>query len=159
WRIYTDPEVVDGWTVEQLGSVLVHHAGHLLRDHAARAEALGISEDDTDHWVSAADAEINDDLKDCGLDPPEEPVLPEALGCDEGHLAEEYFQAVKARQVESRSCGSGADGRPKPFEEEGAGDAVSDTSADLLRRQTASDVIAHGKEAGHVPAGLQRWAE
>jgi predicted metal-dependent peptidase len=31
--------------------------------------------------------------------------------------------------------------------------------AELLRRQVAQDVIAHGKRAGTVPAGLLRWAE
>ena len=31
--------------------------------------------------------------------------------------------------------------------------------ADLLRRQVAQDVIAHGKQPGTVPAGLLRWAE
>ena len=31
--------------------------------------------------------------------------------------------------------------------------------ADLLRRQVAQDVLAHGKQPGTVPAGLLRWAE
>jgi predicted metal-dependent peptidase len=31
--------------------------------------------------------------------------------------------------------------------------------ADLLRRQVAQDVIAYGKLAGNVPAGLLRWAQ
>src|SRR5712691_8484781 len=51
WRLYVDPEVVAGWTTDELGSVLVHHAGHLLRDHASRARALGVGSDQTDPWV------------------------------------------------------------------------------------------------------------
>jgi predicted metal-dependent peptidase len=31
--------------------------------------------------------------------------------------------------------------------------------ADLLRRQVAQEVIAHGQQPGTVPAGLLRWAE
>ena len=42
--LYVDPELVDRWSAEEIGTVLVHHAGHLLRDHAGRAETLGIDE-------------------------------------------------------------------------------------------------------------------
>ena len=38
WRLYVDPELIDGWTVEEVGSLLVHHTGHLVRDHAGRAD-------------------------------------------------------------------------------------------------------------------------
>src|SRR3954463_8047358 len=70
WRLYVDPEVAASWTVEQLGSTLVHHAGHLWRDHADRASALGIDEDNADHWLQATDAEINDDFVGANLDLP-----------------------------------------------------------------------------------------
>src|ERR1700721_3117587 len=46
-----------------------------------------------------------------------------------------------------------------------AGDAESNDDlipagqADLRRRQVAQDVIAHGEQAGTVPAGLLRWAQ
>src|SRR5947209_3198111 len=29
WRLYVDPAVANHWTVDELGSTLVHHAGHL----------------------------------------------------------------------------------------------------------------------------------
>jgi predicted metal-dependent peptidase len=67
WRMYVDPEVVESWSVSELGSILVHHTGHLLRDHAGRAAALGIGTDQSGHWTSAADAEINDDLIAAGV--------------------------------------------------------------------------------------------
>src|SRR5215471_16009069 len=60
WRLYVDPEIANQWSVAELGSTLVHHAGHLLRDHSDRAQALGIDRDETTDWVRAADAEIND---------------------------------------------------------------------------------------------------
>jgi predicted metal-dependent peptidase len=53
-------------------------------------------------------------------------------------------------------CGSGADGVPRPGD--GAG-GLPDWQAELLRRQVAQDVIAHGQEPGAVPAGLLRWAQ
>jgi predicted metal-dependent peptidase len=53
-------------------------------------------------------------------------------------------------------CGSGADGVPRAGD--GAG-GLPDWQAELLRRQVAQDVIAHGQEPGAVPAGLLRWAQ
>src|SRR5207248_1369945 len=57
WRLYVDPGVANHWTVQELGSTLVHHAGHLLRDHADRAHAFGVEQKATEAWVKAADAE------------------------------------------------------------------------------------------------------
>jgi predicted metal-dependent peptidase len=175
---------VAGWTAAQLGSVLVHHVCHLLRTHAERAQAAGVGPDDAPDWVRAADAEINDDLVPAGLDLPGRPVLPADLGAQDGLLAEQYFAGLGQRpapgaqggagaRTQDRSdkkntggtaagwsdCGSGADGVPRP------GDGLSGTpgmarwQADLLRRQVAQDVIAHGQQPGTVPAGLLRWAE
>ena len=31
WRLYLHPRVVEEWSAAELGSELVHHAGHLLR--------------------------------------------------------------------------------------------------------------------------------
>ncbi len=53
-------------------------------------------------------------------------------------------------------CGSGADGIPRAGQGDGG---LPRWQADLLRRQVAQEVIAHGKQAGTVPAGLLRWAE
>ncbi|HEV3292956.1 MAG TPA: VWA-like domain-containing protein, partial [Streptosporangiaceae bacterium] len=55
---------------------------------------------------------------------------------------------------------SGADGMPRPGQEPGdQGGGLPAWQADLLRRLVAQEVIAHGKQAGTVPAGLLRWAE
>jgi predicted metal-dependent peptidase len=53
-------------------------------------------------------------------------------------------------------CGSGADGVPRPGQGQ---DGLPRWQAELLRRQVAQEVIAHGKQPGTVPAGLLRWAE
>jgi predicted metal-dependent peptidase len=166
WRMRADPDLTAGWTAAQLGSVLVHHVCHLLRTHAERAQAAGVSLHDAPRWVQAADAEINDDLVPAGLDLPGRPVLPADLGAPDGLLAEQYFVASTTdRSAENNDlaaaddwldCGSGADGVPRPDDGPSARPAWQ---ADLLRRQVAQDVIAHSKQAGNVPGGLLRWAE
>jgi predicted metal-dependent peptidase len=64
WRVYLDPAAVDRWSVAELGGELVHHAGHLIRDHADRGRSIGLTAEERGHWIDAADAEINDDLPD-----------------------------------------------------------------------------------------------
>ena len=46
WRLYLDPASLAGWGPGLAGGVLVHEAGHLVRAHAERADALGA---DVDH--------------------------------------------------------------------------------------------------------------
>jgi predicted metal-dependent peptidase len=169
--MHADPELIAGWTAAQLGSVLIHHVCHLLRTHGERAQGAGVRPDEAADWIRAADAEINDDLVPAGLDLPGTPVLPRDLRAQDGLLAEQYFDAIRRRPARAPSdsgadnpdrsgrwldCGSGADGIPRPGQ---AGGGLSRWQGDLLRRQVAQEVIAHGKQAGTVPAGLLRWAE
>src|SRR5437870_4100240 len=63
WHLYFDPAEVGKWRVEELGSWLIHHVGHLLRDHAERARSLGIDPQMARRWNLAADIEINDDIE------------------------------------------------------------------------------------------------
>jgi len=183
WRMRADPDLVADWSAAQLGSVLVHHVCHLLRTHAERARAAAAGPREASAWVRAADAEINDDLVPAGLDLPGRPVLPRDLGAADGLLAEQYFEAIRPRpgspapgaqegpggettdrsaatNTEAaggwRDCGSGADGVARPGD---GPPGLPAWQADLLRRRVARDVLAHGKLAGTVPAGLLRWAE
>jgi predicted metal-dependent peptidase len=49
---------------------------------------------------------------------------------------------------------------PRPGQgQDGQDGGLPRWQAELLRRQVAQDVIAHGKQPGTVPAGLLRWAE
>ncbi|MBV9328653.1 MAG: hypothetical protein JO352_33495 [Chloroflexi bacterium] len=173
WRLYIDPALVDKWTVAQLGSIVVHHVGHLLRDHAGRARTLGLGTEQAERWVLAADAEINDDLVGVGLEFPSVPVTPEALGFEPHRFAEEYFRGVTAGQPpttlraaqpsagapeSTRDCGSGCDGLPRSWNESGG---MSEAQRTLLRCQAASEILrcCRGLLPGTVPIGLQRWAE
>jgi len=166
WRMRADPEVTADWTPAQLGSVLIHHVCHLLRTHGERAQGTGVRPDEAADWIRAADAEINDDLVPAGLELPGHPVLPRDLRAEDGLLAEQYFAGMRrhagraagnqARSGQWLDCGSGADGIPRPGQ---GGDGLPRWQADLLRRQVAQDVLAHGKQPGTVPAGLLRWAQ
>jgi len=163
WQLSADPELVAGWSPAQFGSVLVHHVCHILRHHSERALAAAVTKDDSRQWLSAADAEINDDLVPAGLELPGNPVLPRHFGADPGRLAEEYFALLKRREVGTDDedpaawldCGSGADGLPRASDRPGG---LDPWLADLLRRQVAEEVVRHAKQAGTVPAGLLRWA-
>ncbi len=185
WRMRADPEVTADWTPAQLGSVLIHHVCHLLRTHGERAQGTGVRPDEAADWIRAADAEINDDLVPAGLELPGRPVLPRDLRAEDGLLAEQYFAGMRrhaapggfggvvppgagrAAENQARSgpwldwldCGSGADGIPRPGQGRRGEGGLPRWQADLLRRQVAQDVIAHGKQPGTVPAGLLRWAE
>jgi predicted metal-dependent peptidase len=135
WRLYIDPTVVDGWRVDELGALLVHHTGHLVRDHAARARTLGVTDATAERWALAADAELNDDLADAGLVVPGDPVVPEDLGFERGRLAEEYFHRSAEQPEEgdddedgegdqppapkkkAPDHGSGSHGQQRPWED------------------------------------------
>jgi len=171
WRLYVDPIVVSRWSTAELGSMLVHHVGHLLRDHGQRARAVGVGPDRSSAWVDAADAEINDDFEGTDIRVPGEPVMPHDLGCEKGKLAEEYFAAGRAEgdrgtgegspERSGSRCGSGASGQSTSWDlgddqEEGG---VSPGGADLLRSQVAADLLTHARTAGDVAGGLRRWAE
>jgi predicted metal-dependent peptidase len=167
WRMYVDPEAVAAWEPDELGSVMVHLVGHFLRAHGERAQASGVGEDDRAHWTDAADAEINDDFDGRGVPRlrfPARPVLPGDLGCEPGGLAEQYFHEGHRREEDCWGCASAADGQGRPWDEGDGDDSDSGRAGlgagarQLLRRQVANEVLAAGKQAGTVPAGLQRWA-
>jgi predicted metal-dependent peptidase len=164
WQLQADPGVVAGWTAAELGSVLVHHVCHLLRDHSERAVAAAVTPADSAEWIRAADAEINDDLIPAGLELPGDPVLPRDFGAPAGKLAEEYYALLSRRRAETDAparlgwmdCGSGVDGQPRSFDAPGG---LDPWLADLLLRQVAQEIVKHSKDIGTVPAGLLRWAE
>ena len=162
WRLYMDPAVVDEWSCEEIGSVLVHHVGHLLRDHAGRAQQLGVDEATERAWVAAADAEINDDLVEADLSFPVEPIVPFALECEPGGFAEDYFRRIRdKKEFCPGECGSGAHGRARRWERNADGiPQISRASAHLLRCKVASEIRGcAGKLPGSVPQGWRRWAD
>ena len=162
WRLYVDPEVVSRWSVPQLGAVLVHELCHLLRDHARRANQIGVGEERYEEWNIAADCEINDDLLSAGLAFPETPMTPGLFGWPDAALAESYFLLLRrgAREPSRPECGSGTHGRARPWEKsDDELTGVGPEDSELIRRRVAVDIAAHARLAGQIPEGWLRWAE
>jgi predicted metal-dependent peptidase len=165
WRVRADPAVLEQFDVPAAGALYLHLIGHLLREHASRADArsqqYGGEAFDPARWNRCGDAEINDDLGN--LVPAVAPDLPQTLSCAPGKLAEHYYERATdgPRQWD---CGSGADGQPRgwdgpPGGREGQGDGLGAGEAHLLRLAVAADVQRAGREPGVVPGGLLLWAE
>lgn len=155
WRISADPRIVGRLSVEQLGRLLLHLTAHAIRDHATRAERVGVAADDArGRWNRATDAEINDDLEPARCVPRVARDLPAELGCEPGQLAEHYYE--RGREGRRRwDCGPGADGRPSP-----GGDGLNAEQAALVRLGVAAEIQrSAGREPGTVAAGWLRWAE
>ncbi|WP_225098938.1 VWA-like domain-containing protein [Streptomyces sp. CoH27] len=161
WRCYVSPAFVDATPVPELAGVWVHEVAHLLRDHHGRADRLPAAAQRDRHRVNVAqDCEINDDLLADGLRLPEGRMEPRLFGLPEGQLFEVYLDRLPP-QVRAPDCGSGAHGRPAPWElPDSAGPArLGEVEAQALRRQTAEAMRAHQRTRGTLPAGWQRWAE
>lgn len=174
WRLYMDPSLLTEhgeWSSGQAGAVLVHEVNHLLREHAARADAVDTVVDRL-RWNYAADAEINDDLLGAGLVLPEGVVTPEALGASPGDCAEVYYRMLSADPAfceppdlvggDDGGCGSGAGERTAPWEvaadgEAGSTPGLSAADAEMVRKATAR-AVTEAAGRGTVPAGVQRWA-
>ena len=160
WRLYLHPSRLDEWTAAELGGELVHHTGHLLRDHADRARNAGIDEHTFTDWVTASDCEINDDLTPVDLELPTRPIQPHDIGCEAGRMAEEYFGAIQRERSGSdrnRDCGSASHGLARGYERGDGG--LDGPQQHLLRCRIAREVLEHGKQPGTVPSGLLRWAQ
>jgi predicted metal-dependent peptidase len=161
WRLYVDPEFVERTSIPIIGALLVHHAGHLVRDHAGRAKHVGVERRSSRDWSLAADAEINDDLIGTGLRLPDDRVVPHELGWKAGRLAEEYYRAPHVHTDSEPDCGSGSDSQAREWElDPDHGSAIPPGEQHLLRSQVAAEVLEFCKGgAGRLSAGWRRWAE
>ncbi len=178
WRLYLDPVLLRGagaWTASTAGAVLLHEVGHLLRDHAGRADALPQPHRHLE-WNLSTDAEINDDLLAAGVPLPAGVVTPAAIGCPDGGLAEDYYATLTPPPGQcgatggddgGHGCGSGAGSAPVPGELAThdtqhivSAPGIGPAEADMVRRRVAHDITtrATGQGRGSVPAGLDRWA-
>jgi predicted metal-dependent peptidase len=158
WRLHADARAVDKLDVPELGRLVIHLCGHVVRSHGDRARAAGVRKDiDRARWTRCADAEINDDL------PPEliaqsAPDTPQRLGFVPGKLAEDYY-APTMDGFREWDCGSGADGDPRPGEDD-TGRGLGPQARKLLGLQVALEIQSQeAREPGSVPGGWRRWAE
>jgi len=187
WRMYFNPEFTEKQTHDNLKGLLLHEMLHLLRDHSSRAESFGITRETFQLWNIAADMEINDDIKEEGWKLPEGVIYPDTYDCENDKCAEEYYEKLydkaekivvqcfgedgKEGSVGKGQCGSGAHGQKEEWEQEGkAGkkgengensipEGIGEIDGDLIRRQTAKEIIDHQKTCGNMPGYLIRWSE
>ncbi|MDA8062159.1 MAG: VWA-like domain-containing protein [Actinomycetota bacterium] len=97
WRIYVDPAPLRGWEVREVAGVLLHEVAHLVRDHAGRAETLGVrTAPEARRWNLACDLAINDDLDSDGIPLPGNPDRPGSLGLPVGLLEEDYYSRLRS---------------------------------------------------------------
>jgi predicted metal-dependent peptidase len=179
WRLYVDPVSLEAWGPRLAGGVLVHEVGHLLREHAHRADALG-ADGDRECWGLATDAAINDDLLAGSVALPGGAITPAVLGLPEDGIEEVYYAELHRRRQHAKSsgtgggtggggdegagCGSGA-GDPKPVWELADDDSrvlpIQPAEAGIIRRRTAGAVREHAErqQRGSLPAGWRRWAD
>lgn len=187
WRVYIDPDHLTGgqrgWSVPEVGAVMLHEIGHLLRDHAGRAAAVPAPLDQY-HWNVAGDAEINDDLIAAGVTLPGEPITPAGIGCEPGRIAEHYYAELvppgengggpgdgssgDCGADAGPGCGSGSGDRRLDCElpagaDVGSGPGLDSAEVRLVKIATARAVADEASRTGNagrgtVPAGVQRWA-
>ncbi|MFF9149466.1 VWA-like domain-containing protein [Streptomyces sp. NPDC014861] len=165
WRCYVAPGFVEETGIEELAGVWIHEVAHLLRDHHGRADRLPAADQRDPLRVNIAqDCEINDDLLADRLKLPQGRMEPGLFGLPTGGLFESYLPGIPASPPHPVDCGSGAHGRPSPWDlgENGADLArLGPVEAQALRRQTAQAIRAQARRGarGTVPVGWQRWAE
>lgn len=95
WRIYVNPQCVNGLAVPEFAAALVHEINHVLRDHAGRSRSVAIVGDQDRHrWNLAGDAEINDDLRDDGLAVDPSWIYPSTFGFADHQIAEWYYDRL-----------------------------------------------------------------
>lgn len=180
WHLYVNPERLSEWSVPEVAGVLLHEVGHLIRDHAGRARTMNVhTEELATLWNIAADAEINDDLEDSGVELPDGGVTPQLLAEMPGKVAEYYYSRLRQRtdplDLDVKDCGSGCHGfdsdpariwqmaetGPVSETRPGARTGLSEVEAMLLRTRTA-EAIARAVATngpGRIAGGWVRWAE
>jgi predicted metal-dependent peptidase len=128
WRLYYDPEAVATWDVIHLAGVLYHEIAHLLRAHHERFEHA----EKTTANVST-DIEINDDIRDEGVQLPEGALYPEAFNLPAGLLAEEYY----AKLTQGQQSQHGQQGQQGQQSQQG-GNSAAQGSRKRQRRTRSS---------------------
>ena len=178
WRVHLDPGTALATPVAEIGWWMLHHIGHLVRHHAARAPAppegpsapAAGGREAARPWNRAADAEVNDDLESMGLTTPAGVVSPRGLGLPPGRLAEEYLSLIEVLDAAHRrggrpladpiDCGGAVDGIDDA--PPGAGPSapgLDDTERDLLELAVAREIETRSIRRATVPGGWRRWAD
>ncbi|MEI6621910.1 MAG: VWA-like domain-containing protein [Actinomycetes bacterium] len=184
WRLYVNPDWLNGAQIPDIAARLAEVVWHLLGAHAERAFDMGVGPDQADTWHQAADATIAGLLDRAGI---EHTVPgPIQLNLPEGLAVEQYYAILGRLPVDDEppeqpdqqeqdgqpgqdghdgqdapadDCGSAADGLPRPYELSPA-DAVGALDrhgAEHVRRQVAIEYRADLLRRGDEPGCWGRW--
>jgi predicted metal-dependent peptidase len=169
-RVYFDPEMIGtgstrpkfedgtvGWTPAEAGTLVLHEIEHWLRKHFERAGSLVTSSQFpalTARLVNLCqDCEINDDLRDAGLDMwvDHEPLSPRDYEWQDGELWEEYHAAMRREigDVEERIVQKLRQARQR------VGDDVSLVTQEDLGKFGKCLVLDCGSAAHGLPQGYE----
>lgn len=141
-RLYIDFEAVSEKGPRWCAEALLHECCHLFGRHAERAEMASVTRDEQMMSNVAADAEINDDLRDGGCDM-SDAVLPATIGADDYQTYEHYLDVMRSRPQPPSPSQSGSGG--------GEGDGQGD--GDGEGRGDGSDGSGAGKGEPHSGCG------
>lgn len=169
-RVYINPDVYKSYGVDDSSWILLHEAGHWIREHFSRSKhffEVADCPDCTQANVNLAqEMEINDDLAQDGskLYSGDTRYRPDTFGFPPNRPFEEYFVALDKDRSEHRHmqvfCGSAAHGRRQPYElpppVHHTDPGIRSAEGELLREQVAAAVLAH---PGNTSGGWTRWAE
>lgn len=127
WRLYIDFDAAGQWGVEQAASGLLHEVSHVLRSHAARADAHDVPADQQHRlvWNASCDASANDDLAEVDtVTLIEGAVYSDTLGQPKGLAAEERYDRLAVRLAgQPQPAGDSADADGHGQQPDGDGDA------------------------------------
>ncbi len=175
--------ITDEWSDKAFVGALWHECNHLLRRHSERLNDLRESLDLSHQYANvAADCEINDDLRDQGIELPEGILYSEDERVNhEPHItAEEHLTLFKQEQPPPQeggggegedgegdeegegqgqapgnpSCGSGSGGDPIEGEEEA--DEAQKDAADRAQRKQDQEIADEVEQNGGLLPGMSQ---
>jgi predicted metal-dependent peptidase len=167
WRLFVNPQQLIDWSVQEVAGVLLHEVGHVVRDHAGRARTAIVTDESARLlWNLAADAEINDDLRNAKVVLPQPAVFPETLKSPPGRVAEFYYANLTERAQTPEfvvpDCGAGCHAHSEDLDAHVTASlqvGLSSSEALLLRRRVAEAILlAASRQPGQFPGGWVRWA-
>lgn len=175
YRLYINFDRVIALGPQFNAEALLHEAFHIAAQHGLLAREMNVQPHERRLWNTAADAAINDDLRDAGCSELANwGVLPEHLGMPDNKAATEYFNELRPLLPPTppedggelyKGCGSVSGGQTAPCETAAGVDSiaapVSEAAKEVILVTVAARVrmhqSAHG--VGSVPAELVQELE
>ncbi len=116
WRMYANPDFVLTLSADEVAGAWLHEAGHLLHGHRERWTALAEPPAQHPMFNAAADAAINEELRDAGVTLPSvrASFWERIPGARRGMIAEQMYRLLRDVPAGSPAAPAGPDGRDAP---------------------------------------------